>query len=235
MADRKQIVCDNLKRVRERIARACESAGRDQGDVRLVGVTKYVDADTARLLVECGCVELGESRPQSLWEKAEALGDTGIQWHQIGHLQRNKVRRTLLHVALVHSVDSERLLKSIDNEARSLDRSVDVLVEVNISGDASKHGFRPSDVRIVREQAAACQRVNVRGLMGMAGRESSLDEARRQFGELRTLRDQLRLTDGADDDMHELSMGMSHDLELAIEQGATIVRVGSALFEGIRS
>lgn len=227
---------DNVARVQERMAAAAARAGRNVGSVLLVGVTKYVEPDVVRLLVEeTGIAHLGESRPQDLWRKAEALGDPRISWHLIGHLQRNKVRRTLSlpSLACIHSTDSMRLLDEISREAVAVNRPADVLLEVNISGDAAKHGWRPQELEPMLPRIAALPNVSVLGLMTMASLEGGADAARRDFRALRELRDRLILNCPPRLLLHELSMGMSGDYEIAIEEGATMVRVGSALFEGI--
>jgi pyridoxal phosphate enzyme (YggS family) len=231
IADR---LCDNVARVRERIAAAAARAGRDAAEVWLVGVTKYVSPEVSRLLVtECGLTHLGESRPQELWRKAESLADLSVNWHLIGHLQRNKVRRTLPLVACIQSADSLPLLDEINREAVSIDRPADVLLEVNVSGDAAKHGFQPDEIEPLLPRIAELKNIHVLGLMTMAALEGGPERARRDFGALRALRD--KLTGNCPDGiiLRELSMGMSDDFEVAIEEGATIVRVGSALFEGI--
>lgn len=229
-------IADNLRRVRERIAAAAEAAGRAADEITLVGVTKYVSSHEARALVEAGCLDLGESRPQELWSKADALGELApasghsIRWHLIGHLQRNKLRRTLPLVSLIHSVDSQRLLAAIDAEwqthAAAQNQQLPplrVLLEVNTSGEAAKHGFAPDAVEQLVATAAQFPRVQICGLMTMAALEGGLDVAARNFAQLRTLADRLHLK--------ECSMGMSGDFEVAIREGATIVRVGSALWE----
>jgi pyridoxal phosphate enzyme (YggS family) len=226
-------LAENLSAVRQRIARAAERNGRSPHDVTLVAVTKYVDSATARALVAAGCSELGESRPQELWQKAEACAGLDVHWHLIGHLQRNKVSRTLPLVSMVHSVDSLRLLQELDRESARLGRRLPILLEFNISGDASKHGFSPADAATALGEALQCASVEVRGLMGMASREGDLDSARIEFRGLRQLRDQLNLDVAHDSPIRDLSMGMSGDFEVAIEEGATIVRIGSILFEGI--
>jgi len=224
---------DNLQSVRGRIADAARRSGRSPDAVKLVAVTKYVGVEIARRLVEAGCRDLGEARPQALWQKAEALADEPIGWHLIGHLQRNKVARTLPLARLIHSGDSLRLIAAIEAEAAGAALvPVPLLIEVNVSGDASKHGFRPDELDALGEQLRQCRHVAVTGLMCMAGREGDLESARRDFEALRRLRDRLRSVWPAAIAVDDLSMGMSGDFEVAIEEGATIVRVGSALFEG---
>jgi PLP dependent protein len=236
---------ENLAGVQDRIAAAARRADLDEGRQdypRLVAVTKYVEPPIARLLAGLGVHEMAESRPQELWRKAESLADVRISsygglpitWHLIGHLQRNKVKRTLPLVACIDSADSLRLLQEINSEAAVNPLPVaDVLLEVNISGEAAKHGFSPDELEPLLPQIAKLKHVYVLGLMGMAAAEGGLDRARQEFATLRELRDRLRRNCPQNILLHELSMGMSGDFEVAIEEGATMVRVGSALFEGI--
>lgn len=226
-------IADNLARLRGRIAEAALRSGRQPQQVRLVGVTKYVTAQLARALVEAGCTVLGENRPQELWVKAAALSDLPVRWHLVGHLQRNKVRRTLPLVELIHSVDSLRLLEAIDRAAAASGRRAAVLLEVNVSGEQSKHGLDPQAVEPLVAELQAFGHVEVKGLMCMAGLEGGRDRARREFAALRCLRDRLQARYAAGVHLDELSMGMSGDYEVAVEEGATLVRIGSALFEGV--
>jgi PLP dependent protein len=238
---------ENLTAVRGRIADAARAAGRRPDDVRLVAATKYVDAATTARLAALGQLDLGESRPQQLWEKAAALAGTNVRWHLIGHLQRNKVRRTLPHMHLMHSGDSDRLLAELDHEMvaagqnlPALRRPLAVLLEVNISGETAKHGFSPDafgrtedDLRQFAERLAKFAHLDIRGLMGMAGLDDNPAAARRDFARLRELRERLARAWSGRFTLAELSMGMSGDFEAAIAEGATLVRVGSALFEGL--
>ncbi len=233
MAELRSCIADNLGRVRQQIAEAATRSGRDVSDIALVAVTKYVDVDAVQALLDLGCNDLGESRPQELWRKAEALSAANVHWHFIGHLQRNKVRRTLPHITLLHACDSLRLLDEIDRTAGDSASNVKVLLEVNISGDASKHGFRPAEMPSVIESLSGFKHVQICGLMGMASLTGTIADARREFESLRLLRDSLVKSLPAGVELNELSMGMSGDFEVAIEEGATIVRVGSALFEGL--
>jgi uncharacterized pyridoxal phosphate-containing UPF0001 family protein len=250
-------ISQNLADVRGRMADAALRAGRRAEEVKLVAVTKYVGLDAIRAIVEAGCTDLGESRPQQLWDRAEGLADLPVRWHLIGHLQRNKVRRTLPLLTMIHSVDSDRLVAALDEAggARPLPGDVTqgmassagetsprigdttqrlpILLEVNISGEAAKHGFASDELEAFCPELAAYRNVEVRGLMCMAGMEGDLDDARREFAALRSLRDRLRSKCPAGVSLDELSMGMSGDYEVAIEEGATLVRVGSALFEGV--
>jgi len=225
----------NLAAVRDRVAEACRRAGRSAEDVRLIAVTKYVDTTITRLVAECGCLDLAESRPQQLWEKAAAMTDVGplIRWHVVGHLQRNKVRRTLPVVSLIHTLDSERLLASLEAEAAISGQPCNVLVEVNLSPDAARSGAAPADVPALVAAAVRSPHLRLRGLMGMARHpDSPAADARRDFARLRELRDQLE-ADVPAEALRELSMGMSGDFEAAILEGSTMLRIGSALFEGL--
>ena len=223
----------NLQRVRDRIEQAALRAGRNGTEIQLIGVTKYVSPALTELLVQAGCVELGESRPQSLWEKGAALANLPIRWHLIGHWQRNKVRRTLPHVSLFHAGDSLRLLTELNEEAAQQDRTLDTLLEVNISGDAAKHGFQPAELRTALPEIAKLAQLRIRGLMTLAALQGGPEQARRDFARLREFRDTLRTECPPTIQLDELSMGMSGEFEEAILEGATFVRVGSALWEGI--
>jgi pyridoxal phosphate enzyme (YggS family) len=211
----------NLAAVEERIGKACARAGRRRAEVALVAVTKTVAVEVAALLPELGVFDLGENRPQELWRKAEALPKE-IRWHLIGHLQRNKIDRTLPLVQMVHAVDSMRLLHALEAEATAQQREIAVLLEVNASGEASKQGFAPAEL----PDLSALKQVKMRGLMTMAALQDP-EACRPTFVRLRALRDQLGLAD--------LSMGMSNDFEIAIEEGATFIRLGTALFEGVET
>jgi pyridoxal phosphate enzyme (YggS family) len=227
------LVRSNLQRVRERIATACDSAARSVDEVRLVGVSKYVGPRETAALFAAGCTLLGEARPQELWAKAEApeLASLDIEWRLIGHLQRNKVGRTLPLVASIDSVDSRRLLSTIDHVATDLGHNQRVLLEVNISGDSEKHGFSAQELREVVKQLDAWPHVEVKGLMGMAAREGGVSVARGNFAALRELREELATPSLP---LAELSIGMSSDFEAAIAEGSTLVRIGSALWEGLK-
>jgi pyridoxal phosphate enzyme (YggS family) len=233
-------IADNLRRVRERIARAADLAHRAADEITLVGVTKYVGLREVAELAAAGCRELGESRPQELWTKAVGLPGVGpsplpaIHWHLVGHLQRNKVRRTLPLVSLIHSVDSERLLAAIDEtraEAGDNSPPSHVLLEVNTSGELAKHGLAPDAVEPLLAAAPRHPRVAIRGLMTMAALDGGPAVAARNFAWLRELRDRLKTKAPSCVQLNELSMGMSGDFEVAIREGATMVRIGSLLWD----
>ncbi len=221
----------NLSGIRGRIAEAARKSGRSPHSIHLVAVTKFVGEAEIRALVEAGCTTLGESRPQQLWEKAIALASLPIKWHLIGHLQRNKAKRTVPLVEMIQSVDSMELAAALDRHAAEAGKRLPVLLEVNISGEPAKHGLAPAEVSPLLPDLGRLAHLEIRGLMCMASLEGGLDAARRDFAALRDLRDRLQ-TDCPDSvRLDELSMGMSGDFEIAIEEGATMVRIGSALFE----
>jgi hypothetical protein len=233
MADCSTLIASNVARVRDRIANAAAAAGRSADSVTLLAVTKYVGLPEVRALVAAGCTDLGESRPQALWEKASGDDLSEVRWHLIGHLQRNKVARTLPLVASIQSVDSPRLLAAIDAAATQPGRRLPVLLEVNTSGETTKHGLSADQAAALVPNLGNYPHVEVRGLMTMAARAGGLDVARRNFAALRQLCNRLRDECPKGIDLRELSMGMSGDFEVAIAEGATIVRVGSTLFEGV--
>ncbi|MHC4399873.1 MAG: YggS family pyridoxal phosphate-dependent enzyme [Planctomycetota bacterium] len=233
MSELTERIAANVTEVRGRIADAAARSGRSGDRIDLVAITKYVGETEVRALVEAGCDRLGESRPQELWQKAEACRDLGVCWHLVGHLQRNKVRRTLPLVDMVQSVDSPRLATAVDRIAGELSCQVRILLEINVSGDVAKHGLEPDAVEPLLDELAGARHLEVCGLMCMASFFGGPDAARRDFAALRSLRDRLRESCPDGVRLDELSMGMSGDYEAAVAEGATIVRIGSALFEGV--
>lgn len=228
----RDLLAGRLQAVHERIQTACRRAGRPPAEVTLVAVTKTVAAAVAALLPELGVMHLGESRPQELWHKAAVLPDT-VHWHLIGHLQRNKIERTLPLVRLIHSVDSLRLLEALEEEGGKRQQPVDVLLEVNASREANKHGFAPELLPEILPRINDLRHVHVRGLMTMAAFDEEAERCRPTFALVRQLRDRLAGELKPPHRLEHLSMGMSNDYEVAVEEGATLVRIGSALFEGL--
>ncbi len=230
------VVAANLVRLRDQVAQACHRAGRDPAAVTIIGVTKYVDAATARLVHAAGCRDLAESRPQALWAKAEALADLAPppRWHLIGHLQRNKIRRTLAANPVIHSLDSRRLLEALAAEATAAGSVCEVLVEVNLAGDPDRTGATEAEAEALVVAAATQPAIRLRGLMGMASvPDGDPGAARREFARLRGLRDRFAATLPGGEALRELSMGMSGDFVEAILEGATMIRIGSALVAGL--
>jgi pyridoxal phosphate enzyme (YggS family) len=223
---------ENYRRVRERMAAACDRAGRDPATVTLVAVIKYAQLDWAGRLVARGAVELGENRPQQLVQRAGQI--TGpVNWHLIGPLQRNKVRSILPLVSLIHSADSVRLLQAIDRIGGELNLRPRVLLEVNLSGEAEKHGFLAEELSTAWKQVLTLPNLQIEGLMTMAGWSPDPENARPAFRRLRDLRDEMQSRSGSTMRLEHLSMGMTGDFEVAIEEGATFVRIGSALWDGL--
>ncbi len=220
-------VRNNLCRVEERIAAACARAGRPPGEVRLLAATKYVAPEQMAVLVEAGIRLVGENRAEDLEEKWTAYGDA-FEWHFIGHLQRRKAKRVVEKVRLIHSLETITLMEELDK--RSKESAVEALVEVNVSGEQSKYGMLPADVEAFLEQASGYDQVRISGFMTMAPLVHDPEQARPVFRALRELKDRLAPAFASRFSLTELSMGMSNDYEVAVEEGATIVRVGSALF-----
>ena len=228
-----EIFRNNLAAVQSRIAAAASAAGRSPDSVTLVAVTKYVDAEITALLVDAGAEVLGENRPQVLNEKFTALSGRSVDWHLIGHLQTNKVKKVVGQAALIHSVDSVRLIDAIEKHSVAQEIQSRVLLEVNVSGESAKHGIAPDELSGMLDHCRNLSAVKVDGLMCMAGLGGDTSETRSQFALLRQLRDDHQNDDSPQISLTELSMGMSGDFEMAIEEGASLVRVGSTLFEGI--
>jgi PLP dependent protein len=211
----------NLDRVRERVARAAARAGRRPDDVLLIGVSKTVDEDRIRAAVAAGIAALGENRVQEAKAKIEALGHP-VPWHLIGHLQTNKARDAVALFDVIHSVDRLDLAREIDKRAQAAGRVVEALVEVNVASEAQKGGVAPDALAALLDATSALSALRVRGLMAIPPAVENADDSRPWFSALRTLAERHGLK--------ELSMGMSADFEAAIEEGATMVRVGTAIF-----
>ena len=221
----------NLAAVQARIAAACERAGRDAAGVRLLAVSKTKPAARLRLAHAAGCNMLGENKVQEALGKWQELQDLpGLQWSVIGHLQTNKAKLVARFAAEFQALDSLRLAQALDRRLRAEGRTLDVFVQVNTSGEASKYGLAPEEVPDFVQALPAFPALRVRGLMTLALFSSDAQRVRQCFVRLRQLRDQLRASAPAGVALDELSMGMSGDFEIAIEEGATVVRVGQAIF-----
>jgi pyridoxal phosphate enzyme (YggS family) len=218
---------ENLESVRSRIAAAATRAGRDPNDVTLVAISKTHPAEMIREAVEAGQELFGESRLQEALVKIPVLPGR-LHWHFIGHLQSNKVRKVLPCFELIHGVDSIDLARDIDRIAAEMGLHPRVLLEVNVSGEGSKHGFSPEALERSLDELMALPRVQIEGFMTMAPLAAESEASRPYFASLRKLRDRLAKKSGVP--LDTLSMGMSGDYEVAVEEGATLVRVGSAIF-----
>jgi pyridoxal phosphate enzyme (YggS family) len=225
-----ELLQQRIAEVRRRIEEATRRSGRSAGEVTIVAVTKTVTTAIAACLPELGLIDLGENRPQELWKKATAIPHA--RWHLIGHLQRNKIERTVPRVTLIHSVDSSRLLSALDEYGRRT-HPVPVLLQFNCSRESSKQGFPPEEADSLADLLPHYSGVNILGLMTLAAWESNPQDTRPVFAELRQLRERLRQRTGLP--LPHLSMGMSNDFEVAVEEGATLVRLGSVLFAGLET
>lgn len=223
------VIKDNVKRVLEDISEFAIKSGRKPEDVTLVAVTKTVTAKEAQEVMDAGVLTLGENRVQSLLDKYEVLGDKPT-WHLIGHLQTNKVKYIADKVSLIHSVESLKLAEEINDKFSQKSRVAEILIQVNVSGEESKFGITPYDTFDLIEKISEFKNVRVKGLMTMAPLIATPDECRRYFYELKKLSQDIADKKYENVEMRHLSMGMSGDYKEAILEGATIVRVGSALF-----
>ncbi len=225
----------NLATVQERIAAACQRVGRDPASVRLLPVSKTKPQASLRLAYAAGCRLLGENRVQEAFGKWESMQDLAdLRWSVIGHLQTNKARLVARFASEFQALDSLRVAEALDRHLQAQGRSLDVFVQVNTSGEASKYGLSPEAVPDFIQQLPVFSALRVRGLMTLALFSAETERVRRCFILLRELRDRLQQSAPAGMELDALSMGMSGDFEIAIEEGATVVRVGQAIF-GARS
>ena len=233
----KALLAGRIASAEARVTAACQRTGRPRGSVTIVAITKTVSVRVAAMLPALGIPDLGENRPQELWKKASAI--PGATWHFTGHLQRNKIDRTLPLVRLLHTVDSERLALALHAYAIEASRSIPVLLEVNCSRETAKGGVSPEELPALADKAVALTGLDseaglrIEGLMTMAAHAGDPEECRPTFAEVRMLRDELRTRTGWP--LPHLSMGMTNDFEVAIEEGATFIRLGTVLFEGLEA
>ena len=221
---------ENLAHVRERVANAAGRAGRKPEDVRLIAVSKTHPIEAVRAAADAGQVDFGENKVQEALQKIAQSADTRLRWHLIGHLQSNKARKAAAAVGAIHAIDSVDLLKRVDQAAAEAGRTVDVLIQVDLALEDTKYGAPVDVVPGIVEAADACTAARLKGLMLLPPVAENPEDARPWFARLRALRDGLVEGGAAADRLHELSMGMSHDFEVAIAEGATMVRVGTAIF-----
>ena len=219
-------VSDNLTSVKNRINAAAKRAGRSSSEIRLIAVTKEASLDQIREAADLGVLDVGENRVNEALEKKNILDSRVLNWHMIGHLQSNKVKQAVRMFSLIHSVDSLDLARIIDKEAKKNDKIQDVLIEVNASQEKSKFGINPESLGKFLEEAVHLKHIKVLGLMTMAPITGDADTVRPYFKKVKEL--------SMEHDLKELSMGMTQDFEVAIEEGATMVRIGSAIFRGVK-
>ncbi len=221
---------ENIARVQERIVAACRRSGRRSEDVRLIAISKTVPADRIREAYEAGLRDFGENRVQEAKAKRPALSDLTVTWHLVGHLQSNKAKpaRELFH--WFHALDSFRLAARLEHSVDCSGERLPVLLEVNLGGEETKAGVREEAVRLLAEQVSQLSTLELRGLMVLPPYSEDPEQARPFFRHLRELAKAIHSADLPSVSMQELSMGMSHDFEVAIEEGATMIRVGTAIF-----
>lgn len=223
------MINDNLKAVQEKVAKAAEKAGRDLEEITLIAVSKTKPIPVVKSVYDLGVRDFGENKVQELDDKSERLpGD--IRWHMIGHLQRNKVKYIVDKVALIHSVDSLRLAETIDKEAKKKGVVVPILIEVNVAGEESKFGIKPEETLPFVKSLQSLANIEVKGLMTIAPYVSDPEENRPVFATLRKLLVDIKEENLDNVNVSILSMGMSNDYQIAIEEGATMVRVGTEIF-----
>ena len=219
-----------LADVRDRIARAADRARRDPSRIRLVSVSKTFGATHVRAAALAGQVDFGENKVQEAQRKREETADLQLRWHLIGHLQSNKAAKAAALFDVIHSIDDAALVRKVDAAAAAAGRSLELLVQVDLAGEATKHGAREADLPAIFETARGCTAVRLTGLMTLPPAAEDAEGARPWFRELARCRERLLGSGVEPGCLAELSMGMSHDYEIAIEEGSTIVRVGTAIF-----
>ena len=225
-----QDVAENIANVRERLSAACRRAGRKPEDVRLIAISKTIPPERIRQAYDAGIRDFGENRVQEAAAKRPALSDLTVTWHLVGHLQSNKAKpaRDLFH--WVHSVDSQRLAERLDKVAVCSGDRLPVLIEVNLGGEETKSGIPESEVALLVETVGKLETLEVRGLMVIPPLFEDPERARPYFRRLRELAKEIAARNLPGGSLKDLSMGMSHDFEVAIEEGATMVRIGTAIF-----
>lgn len=225
-------ICQNLENVQNRIIEACEAAERNPDEITLVAVSKMKPLDDIKEAFDCGQIHFGENRAKELQDKMEAYDNDEIQWHMVGNLQTNKIKYMVERVNWIHSIEKSKYLREIEKRASRIDRVINVLIQVNISGEDQKSGCKAADVADILEYAQGLDYVRVRGLMGMATfvDPEEVEQVRPEFRRLREIRDNHREWECENIQLDELSMGMTNDMEIAIQEGSTMVRVGRAIF-----
>jgi PLP dependent protein len=221
---------DRLAEVRARIARAAARAGRDPSSVRLVAVSKTFSADHVRAAAAAGQADFGENKVQEALGKIDAVANASLRWHLIGHLQTNKAKKAAARFAVIQSVDSVALVEKIGDGAAAADRVVEVLIQVDLAGEATKFGATEDELPAIIRATQNTTAIRMIGLMAIPPAVDDPEQARPYFSRLRSVRDRLLEAGAPTASLRELSMGMSHDFEVAVEEGATIVRIGSAIF-----
>ena len=227
-----QTIQQNIEQVKDRIAQACERVGRDPKEVQLILVTKTVPPQRILEATRFGYTNVGENRVQEAKEKITQMSnlDDLLNWHFIGHLQSNKVNKVADFACMVHSIDRMKIVRKLNRRLTKLDKNLDVLIQVNTSGEESKYGVHPSKALAFVNKASKYSRLNIKGLMTIGLFSDDWPKVRAGFRQLRELRDTISAQNIPGVEMKHLSMGMTNDFEFAIEEGATMIRVGRAIF-----
>jgi pyridoxal phosphate enzyme (YggS family) len=224
------MIAENVEIVKRRIREVCQRCGRDPSNVLVVGITKTFGPPKIQEAIAAGLFDIGESYVQELDEKRLLVADDRVRWHFVGHLQSNKVKYIAGYVHLIHSVDNVRVAKEIQKRGEGADRTIDVLVEVHTTEEATKSGVNPEQAVALVREISQFPRIRVRGLMTMGPFSDDPNDSRPSFRQLRGLKQAIERERLENVSMEHLSMGMSHDFEVGIEEGATIVRIGTAIF-----
>jgi len=220
---------ERLEHVKEIIKKSAVKGGNSPEHIKLIVVTKTVDADIIRQVIACGAEDIGENRVQNLLEKYESISEK-VNWHFIGHLQSNKVKYLINKVSMIHSLDRESLANELEKQGKFFNYTFNCLVQVNISGENSKFGVSPKNVEGLLLKLSKLERINIQGLMTMAPFEANPDNTRFVFEGLRDLKHKLEALHIPRIELKYLSMGMSNDYEIALEEGANMIRIGSEIF-----
>ncbi|MDZ7716622.1 MAG: YggS family pyridoxal phosphate-dependent enzyme [Balneolaceae bacterium] len=223
-------ICSNLKKVQQRINKACDKAGRDPDEVMLIAVSKTKPLEDIEEAAGCGQVHFGENRAKELQDKMDESDNKAIQWHMVGSPQTNKIKYMVERVNWIDAIPKKKTLREIEKRASRIDRVINTLIQVNISGEDQKSGCEPEDLKKVLEYAQGLKHARVRGLMGIATLVDDPEEVRGEFRLLRELLEEHQSYNCENIQLEHLSMGMTNDLEVAIEEGSTMVRVGRAIF-----
>jgi len=219
----------NLEEINENIEKACQRAGRNRDEVTLIGVTKTIDEDIINESIKCGITNIGENKVQEVTRKYDNI-DKGVKWHLIGHLQTNKVKYIIDKVDLIHSVDSFKLAKEINKRAGQHDKVMEVLIQINIVDEDSKFGIPQKELEGLLEEISTLDHIRVVGLMNIAPFYGDPEMARKDFKVMKNLFDSLKALTYTNVEMHYLSMGMTGDYQVAIEEGANLLRVGTGIY-----
>ena len=220
---------ENVQFARNKIAEACRRSGRKSEEIELVAITKTVDVEQINEAIEAGIRVVGENRVQEAWRKFQEVGEKA-HWHMVGHLQTNKVKRVLQFADMIHSVDSVYLAREIQTQAKKLDRTIEILIQVNTSGEESKFGLEPEATIGAIEEVSTLPNLKIKGLMTIGAFLPNPEDVRPCFKLLHDLKDRVNERGITSVEIGTLSMGMTNDYEIAIEEGSTMVRVGTAIF-----